>query len=790
MVEPDGIDFLCLFLGIAAVGACAPVNPALSRSELEFYLPDLQPDALVVRRLDSPAAAQGRLRSLKILETGQLLAEAAKVLPGVPSDGPEPEDVALLLHTSATTGRAKLVPLTHREVLAMAENTATLLGLNRQDRFLSMMPLFHLQGLISAVAQLNRGGSVVATPGLDPVRFPAWMEEFRPTWYTAAPALHGAILPVARREKERIRNAPLRFVRSIGARLAPQLLAGVEEALGVPVLEGNGLTETGMVTSNPLPPGRRLPGSAGTAAAAEVAILDEQGVPVEPGRQGQIAVRGPTVFSGYRNDDEANRAAFRDGWFLTGDLGWLDKEGYLFIDGRLKEMINRGGAKVLPGEVDDWLMAHPAVARAAAFAMPHPMLGEEVAAAVVLRAGASATAAELRRYAASQLSSFKVPRRILFLDALPVSATGKPVRAKLAEMLAAEVRSCQPPQTETQKRLARVWEKVLGVERVGLHDDFFSLGGDSFALTLLMTELEIEFGTAAVGLQDSEFFASPDLENLAGLLDGHSSARHPIGAPQRPPYIALQREGARQPFFCIPGADENPYYFRELAQCLGEDRPFYVIRDPQPIEERELLTLEQSAVRYAAVIRSLRPRGPYVVGGHCFGGVLAFEIARELMRRGERVARVVLFETPAPGHPKVLRHWRRYGRVAAGILTGRRRVSRNEIFAHLGLLLSLGRRRMPVLSALSLPDTHPNVRAMAAYRPRRLDCAVTQFVATAEFHRTEILDCPLRAWREYAGSEFDLQETAGPAEAIFRYPHVRTLAEKLREVLGRIEEGQ
>jgi acyl-CoA synthetase (AMP-forming)/AMP-acid ligase II/thioesterase domain-containing protein len=781
VVEPGGAELLSLFLGISAIGACAPLNPALSPSELEFYMPDLRPDALVVNRLDSPAAAQARMQDLPIFETHRLISHAALVTQPPPS--PEPDAEALLLHTSATTGRAKLVPLTHRRLNAMMDNAARILELSGRDRFLSMMPLFHLQGLISAAAQLARGGSVIAAPGFDAVRFPEWMEEFRPTWYTAGPALHGAILPVARKEQSRVRSAPLRFVRSIGARLPPQLLADVETALGVPVLEGYGLTETGVVTSNPLPPGLRKPGSAGPANGSEISILDENGAPVEPGRQGQIAVRGPAVFDGYRHNEEVTRLAFRDGWFLTGDLGRLDEDGYLFISGRLKEMINRGGEKVLPVEVDDVLMSHPAVARAAAFAMPHPTLGEDVAAAVVVREGAGVSESALRRYAAAHLAPFKIPRRILFLDSLPAGATGKPKRAELAARLADAVRPFHPPESDIELRLAAIWQRLLNLDQVGRHDDFFSLGGDSFALTLFMTELEIEFGAAANALDESEFFASPDLATIARMLEGHAPQRGSAPLVQRPPYIVLQREGKRRPIFCIPGADENPYYFRELAQCLGGERPFYVLRDPRPLEARGRYSVEEVAARYAGIIRSLQSEGPYLLGGHCFGGVVAYEAARQLRRQGARVDHVVLFEVPAPGHPKIARHWWRYARAAGEVLLGRRNLTLSEAAAHLKTLARLARRRLPAPVAAPPPATHPNVEAMQSYVPRPLDCPVTQFIAAAEPHKSEILDDPLLAWREYVDGNFDVQPAAGPADAIFRYPHVRTLAENLRRVL-------
>lgn len=797
VVEPDPAELLPLFLGITSFAACAPVNPALSRSELEFHLPDIDADAIIVRAKDSPAGLLGRVLSLKIFETSQF-SEAALPAAPEPPPPPDPDAEALLLHTSATTGHPKLVPLSHRRLLAMAANAVRAFGLSGADRFLGMMPLFHLQGLISALAQLSVGGSVVCVPGFDAGRFPLWLEEYRPSWYTAGPAMHSAILPVARNHPEALRSAPLRFVRSIGARLPQSLLENLEQTLAVPVLEGYGLTETGTVTSNPLPPGVRKPGSAGIVGGAELAILDPAGSPLPPRTQGQIAVRGPAVFTGYRDNELATRQSFHDGWFLTGDLGWLDEDGYLFIDGRLKEMINRGGEKVLPGEIDDVLMSHPAVARAAAFPLPHPTLGEDVAAAVVLRPDAEIVESDLRRYASAHLASFKVPRRLFFLEALPVGATGKPRRSVLSEQLAGRVSPYQPPATPLEIRLSGILQRLLRIPRAGLHDDFFALGGDSFAMTLLMAELEEEFGAAAARLDESEFFASPDIATLARLLGGDAPQPSRRTVARRPPYVVLQREGSRPPFFCIPGADENPYYFRELAQSVGEDQPFYVLRDPDPLEARGRQTVEQVAARFLGYIRSVQPVGPYFLGGHCFGGIVAFEAARQLSALGEAVARLVLFEVPTPGYPKLRRTWKGYGRVAADLLRGRRRIAPHEAVAHFQVLSRLARRkaldagirllrRTPLRNSGHLPlePEHPNVWAARVYAPKPHHGRVTCFLAADEPHSHQILDNPLLGWREFVRGEFEVRHTPGRADAIFRHPHVRRLAGQLRAVLDK-----
>jgi acyl-CoA synthetase (AMP-forming)/AMP-acid ligase II len=299
------------------------------------------------------------------------------------------------------------------------------------------MPLFHIHGLIAAVlASLAAGGSTFCTPGFNALRFFAWLGEARPTWYTAVPTMHQAILARAARNPEAVAAAKLRFIRSSSASLPPQVMAELEALFSCPVIESYGMTEAAhQMTSNPLPPAPRKPGSVGIAAGPEVAIMAEDGGLLGPDTVGEIVIRGPNVTAGYVNNPSANEAAFAHGWFHTGDQGTLDADGYVRVTGRLKEIINRGGEKISPREVDEVLMDHPAVAQVVTFAMPHDKLGEEVAAAVVLRDGQAATEGEIRAFCATRLADFKVPRKIVILDEIPKGATGKLQRIGLAQKL-------------------------------------------------------------------------------------------------------------------------------------------------------------------------------------------------------------------------------------------------------------------------------------------------------------------------------------------------------------------
>ncbi len=447
IVLPNGPEMAASFLCIAAGATTAPLNPAYRAEEFEFYLTDLKAKALVVQEGDpSPARAVAAKLGVPIVELVPTRAERAGSyslkaggLSGKPAQGgfASADDVALVLHTSGTTSRPKIVPLAQANVCASARHIGATLELKAHDRCLNIMPLFHIHGLIAAVtSSIGAGGSTVCTPGFNALKFFAWLDEAKPSWYTAVPTMHQAILTRAERNKESIANAKLRFIRSSSASLPPQVMQELETVFGAPVIESYGMTEAAhQMASNPLPPRARKPGSVGIAAGPEVRIMDEEGNLLPNGALGEIVIRGPNVTKGYEANPDANLKGFGNGWFRTGDQGTLDAEGYLRITGRLKELINRGGEKVSPLEVDEIIMDHPAVAQIVTFAMPHDKLGEEVAAAVVLREGQTATERELRDFAAKRLADFKVPRKIVFLPEIPKGATGKLQRIGLADKL-------------------------------------------------------------------------------------------------------------------------------------------------------------------------------------------------------------------------------------------------------------------------------------------------------------------------------------------------------------------
>jgi acyl-CoA synthetase (AMP-forming)/AMP-acid ligase II/acyl carrier protein len=531
VVLPDGPEAAAAIISVAAGAVCAPLNPGFTTDEARRYFVELKVSALLTRS-DIGSASQEAARALGI---PVLDLSAPRTAPGLFSiAGPATQrindenfssgaDDAFILLTSGTTSQPKTIPLTHASVCQSAHNVGAAIALEPGDRLLSVLPLFHGHGLISGViATLAAGASVVCTSGFDAAAFFGWLTEFRPTWYTAVPAIHRAVLSAAEKHPESARKSSLRLIRSASSTLPPKVLRGLEAAFDVPVIDTFGMTETAtQIAANPMD--RRKLGSVGRSAGSEITILDADGRRLSPGEHGEIALRGPTITRGYDNNAAATREAFRDGWFRTGDLGYLDEEGYLFIVGRIKEVINRGGQKVAPGEVEEALLSHPDVVEAAAFSIPHTRLGADVAAAIVLRPGATVGAAKLRDFVRKRLASFKVPGLIYIVPDIPKGAGGKIKRAELAAALALTEpaaparrgRKMAAPRSELESQVAKIWADLLDADRIGIDQDVFALGVDSITVTQMISRLREHFG---VDFSFKDIFDAPTVGALAARI--------------------------------------------------------------------------------------------------------------------------------------------------------------------------------------------------------------------------------------------------------------------------------
>ena len=555
VVLPNGPEMAVAFLAVASCATCAPLNPAYTASEFEFYLDDLQARALIVQAgSDSPARAVARRRGIQIIEitfntngpAGIFKLSDAGDLPtqGVP-DLARADDIALVLHTSGTTARPRQVPLTHANLCASARHIATTLQLSADDRCLNIMPLFHIHGLVAAVlASLAAGGSVACTPGLADRRFFDWLEALHPTWVHGVPAMHQSILAGANAFPDAIRRNPLRFIRSSSAALSPLVMAALERCFNAPVIEAYGMTEAAhQIASNPLPPGLRKPGSVGLAAGPEVATMNDASELLRCEEQGEIVICGPNVATGFHvaDSDDINRSAYTNGWFHTGDQGWLDADGYLHLTGRLNEMINRGGEKISPREIDAAIESHPGVRAAAAFGVRHPTLGQEVVAAVVKEGDTAIEESDIVDQVRQRMGPTRVPRRIYFVDQLPRTESGKVRRSELPRLLGLDqprvtrahesrVAGPQSPASPLEAALAGVWMSVLEVTNVGSDDDFFLLGGDSLRGARLLASVKAVFG---VDLSLRLLFQ--DAATVSGMARAIEAARSGNGTIDRGP---------------------------------------------------------------------------------------------------------------------------------------------------------------------------------------------------------------------------------------------------------------
>lgn len=437
LVLPNGAEAILCFLGAAAVTTVAPLNPAYTEDEFRFYLEDTGAHVMLVPAGGAEAARaalgdRGVLVEVSVVGDGEVrLTSTSMVDPERRSSAATPDDVALILHTSGTTSRPKRVPLTHANLCRSLDNIVETYALTAEDVSLCVMPLFHVHGLVaSTLSTFNSGGAVVAPPRFNPLRFWPVVERYGATWFSAVPTMHQLLLSRLRDDERPAGAENLRFIRSCSSALPPEVMLQLEQRLGVPVLEAYGMTEAShQMSSNPLPPSERRPGTVGCGTGVEVGIMDEAGTLLAPGEVGEVVIRGENVTHGYENNPDANASSFTHGWFRTGDQGRLD-DGYLTILGRLKELINRGGEKISPREIDETLLSHPAVAEAVSFGSPHPMWGEEVAAAVVL--AGEATSAELQRFCKERLADFKCPSKIHIVESIPRTATGKVQRRHVA----------------------------------------------------------------------------------------------------------------------------------------------------------------------------------------------------------------------------------------------------------------------------------------------------------------------------------------------------------------------
>lgn len=436
---PNGLPAIVSFLAASIAGTAAPLNPAYPYEEFLFFLSDTNARVLLCPPVGAEfarsAAADREIPILSVEMTDKGNVHLVDAPTGTSATEPAADDIALILHTSGSTGRPKRVPLRHFNLAVSSANIANTYALSEEDVSLCIMPLFHIHGLIgSTMATLLSGGTLVVPSKFNALSFWRTAREHRVTWFSGVPTMHQLLL--ARTHRKPVEASSLRFIRSCSAPFSPELIHRIEEIFGVPFVEAYGMTEAAhQMTSNPLPPRHRKPGSVGVGTGLRVRIMDKPGNSLENNQRGEIAIQGANVFRGYENNPEANARAFVNGWFRTGDQGYLDQDCYLHLTGRIKDIIIRGGENIAPHEVDEILLRHPAVAAAVTFGCAHPTLGEEVAAAVVLHEPHGATESALIKHCRERLAEHKCPKKIYLVKSIPTTATGKIRRRAVAAAL-------------------------------------------------------------------------------------------------------------------------------------------------------------------------------------------------------------------------------------------------------------------------------------------------------------------------------------------------------------------
>jgi oxalate---CoA ligase len=649
---PNSPATITTFIGVTSRATAAPLNPAYGAAEFEFYLSDLNVKALMIdSTLDSVARRVAKDLGIPVLDIAPVPTGSAGVC-GVPSKRPgvvlgkdavQIDDVALVLHTSGTTSKPKIVPLTHANILSSTENIIHTLNLSSADRCLTIMPLFHIHGIMVTLSALLAGGQVCAV-GFDPQKFFAIVADFKPTWYSAVPTMHQAILRVAASYSGAVDRCGLRFIRSSSASLPVGVKAELEKVFNTPVIEAYGMTEAAhQMASNPLPPKEQKPGSVGLPAGPQIAIMDDRGKILSVEETGEIVIRGLNVFQGYENNQRASAEAFSAGWFRTGDQGYFDAGGYLFLTGRLKDIINRGGEKISPAELDEVLLSHPAIEQAITFPVPHPTLGEDVAAAVIARQGVAVSEKEVRDYVGARISGFKVPQRVLIVTEIPKGSTGKIQRRGVAKKLGLLDPSATELKADStvaalagilESQLVQLWEELLGVRHIGIHDNFFELGGDSLLAVQMMLRFERLVGKR---VPLATLFSGPTVSQLCHAV--HSNRFGEASSL----VVELNSSGTLPPLFFLHGDIMGGGFFSlNLAQAVGSNRPTYVLNPHGLNGESIPKSVEEMAASYVQILRTVQPKGPYWLSGYCKGGVLAFEMARQLEQKGEAVASILM----------------------------------------------------------------------------------------------------------------------------------------------------
>lgn len=659
LVARGGADVVSAFASVSCAATCAVLNPAYKRDEFEAMFTQMRIDALIYQEMpDSPVLGAARtcnLFTIQMLPSPDV-ACGRFTLCGDPRGRTiqrgfaEPDDIAMLLPTSGTTGVSKIVPLTHR---MMIERLGPNLGADAfpKGRLLHVMPMFHYSGQGYLIRTLAVGAGAVCLPGFEIDSFFAALDEFKPSAFGGAATMLQSIVSHAASYRDIIQQHTLRYIRADGMALPPDLKHELEHIFGVPVMQLYASTETGIISRSPLMLGASKPGSVGKLFHIDAQIVDEADQPLPAPQSGEIVVRGGAVIQAYDDNPSATAEAIRGGWYHTGDLGYFDDDGELFIIGRVKEVINRGGQKISPVEVERVLLTHPDVEDAAVFGLPDAQLGEEIGAALILRAGASIPLDQLRRFAGARLADYKLPRHIFFVSSIPRTSIGKVERYKLTAQCKAAV-SIEPiatlaytaPQTPLETDIVAIWAAVLNKPSalIGTRDEFQALGGTSLSAARIVFKMREHF---QLDIRLHDLFDAPTIQQQTAVIARLQANRATLDRASIT-LIPIRAEGSRPPLYCLHALEGGTYLYRDLAVYLDPEQPVYGLQavgldDGKP----PLDSIDAMCTHHLAQIEAVQPNGPYLLLGYSMGGRLALEIGRRLRAKGHRAVHVMMIDS-------------------------------------------------------------------------------------------------------------------------------------------------
>lgn len=651
LIMPQSGEAFIAMLAIMEVAACAPLNYEYQQIEYENSLNRIKPKVvitsefenndliLVCKKLKIPIFSfNQRTNKLQKKWNPQIEVNFEKTDSNF-------RDIALLLFTSATTGKPKIVPHSHQKIIEMVAVMRNSFPIADNGNTLIITPHYHLHSILSAFTQFFSGGQIITTQGFKLNEFKIWMQTYHPTQFTANPTIFKAILSLIEKNKEvqTLLNS-LRFVTCAGAFLSETLKDEIEEKFGVPIVEGYGMTESGRITITPMEKEKRKPHSVGKIVGVDVAIMDENDIELPNGSVGEIAIKGSTVIDRYYDDAEANESLFRQGWFYTGDLGWVDNDGFLFLTGRKKEMINKGSEKILPQEIEEVIITHPDVIEVAVFAYPHSRLGEDIAAAIVSKN--NLTHAEIKFFVAKHLAPYKIPRLILFVDEIPKSSTGKIQRNQLYKhffdtgFIKTEFIN-ESDLNPLELQIADVWKELLKIENIKKTDDFFLLGGDSLMAQQMHVMLEERF---SIKIPVELILKSATLEGftneISEILRLNSESENIF-------QIFHNAKPSASPVILFHLIDGNLFTYKKLIHELKQLAiPVCGIKLTKENQKKvNRMKIAEVCKIYANEIIEHTSNDEIYLAGQSAGGIFALETARYLKEMGYKKVNQILIDT-------------------------------------------------------------------------------------------------------------------------------------------------